>query len=197
MQFIGSAATTASALAKKAKKSLAGTAKTAALVSAWFRSSVLESGVSGISGVSEGGISSVTVQTAQRTAPQRLQTLVWLQAGTAQRRFWRWNGQMVDYLVAEPEGGTKADTQTLLLVHGFGAFAEHWRRNVPDLAKQGYRCVATASSPVLQCRCFFIRNAQQWAPDCLAPHARSPTARPRHRHSIPAASGAPDWALGV
>lgn len=51
---------------------------------------------------------------------------------------------MVDYLVAEPDGGANADTQTILLVHGFGAFAEHWRRNVPDLAARGYRCVAAS-----------------------------------------------------
>ena len=71
-----------------------------------------------------------------------------MQAGSAAKRhFWRWNGQMVDYLVQEPSGGATKDTQTILLVHGFGAFAEHWRRNIPDLASRGYRyvCVYTMS----------------------------------------------------
>ena len=68
---------------------------------------------------------------------------MFLQAGTKGRSFWRWNGQLVDYLVAEPEGGVTEDTRTILLVHGFGAFAEHWRRNVPELAARGYRCAST------------------------------------------------------
>jgi pimeloyl-ACP methyl ester carboxylesterase len=76
---------------------------------------------------------------ASSLSPTRLPSL---QAGEARRHFWRWNGQMVDYLVAEPAGGAADDTQTILLVHGFGAFAEHWRRNVPDLAARGHRVFA-------------------------------------------------------
>jgi pimeloyl-ACP methyl ester carboxylesterase len=73
-----------------------------------------------------------------------------VQAGAgAQRNFWRWHGQLVDYLVAEPEGGVTPDTQAILLVHGFGAFAEHWRRNIPDLAAQGFQCVISPPTLLL------------------------------------------------
>eukprot|EP00892_Ulva_mutabilis_P007297 jgi/Ulvmu1/493/UM001_0501.1 len=64
------------------------------------------------------------------------------QAPGAARKFWRWNGQLVDFLVAGPPGGIREDTPALLLVHGFGAFAEHWRRNLPELAAKGYAVYA-------------------------------------------------------
>lgn len=65
-----------------------------------------------------------------------------MQAGEAKRGFWRWHGQLVDFFVAEPEGGSDESTPTVLLVHGFGAFAEHWRRNIPALAAEGYKVYA-------------------------------------------------------
>lgn len=65
-----------------------------------------------------------------------------VQAGAAKRQFWRWHGQLVDFFVAEPEGGADENTPTVLLVHGFGAFAEHWRRNIPALAAEGYKVYA-------------------------------------------------------
>jgi hypothetical protein len=40
---------------------------------------------------------------------------------------------------------------TILLVHGFGAFAEHWRRNIPDLAARGYRCALSVNTWLLLC----------------------------------------------
>lgn len=53
---------------------------------------------------------------------------------------------LTDYLVAgggehgtdcvAEEGG--ADRPAIVLVHGFGAFGEHWRRNVRELADMGY-----------------------------------------------------------
>jgi pimeloyl-ACP methyl ester carboxylesterase len=73
-----------------------------------------------------------------------------VQAGDAKRYFWRWHGQLVDFLVAEPEGGADDNTPTVLLVHGFGAFAEHWRRNIPALAAEGckvYACTLPGFGP--------------------------------------------------
>jgi pimeloyl-ACP methyl ester carboxylesterase len=49
---------------------------------------------------------------------------------------------MTDFLEAKPEGGVTENTPAILLVHGFGAFAEHWRRNISVLASKGYQCVS-------------------------------------------------------
>ena len=35
-----------------------------------------------------------------------------------------------------------SEAPAVLLVHGFGAFGEHWRRNVQELADSGYRVFA-------------------------------------------------------
>ncbi|KAM6582164.1 hypothetical protein CsatB_009166 [Cannabis sativa] len=48
-------------------------------------------------------------------------------------RIWRWKGHLIQYTVAGHEG------PAVLLVHGFGAFLEHYRDNIYDLAKRGYR----------------------------------------------------------
>ncbi|XP_045832181.1 uncharacterized protein LOC123923534 isoform X1 [Trifolium pratense] len=48
-------------------------------------------------------------------------------------RIWRWNGFLIQYTVAGEEG------PAVLLVHGFGAFAEHYRDNIHDLARAGNR----------------------------------------------------------
>ncbi|KAL6779808.1 hypothetical protein ACKKBG_A13810 [Auxenochlorella protothecoides x Auxenochlorella symbiontica] len=50
---------------------------------------------------------------------------------------WRWRGTLTDYLVA---GDPTAPA--ILLVHGFGAFGEHWRGNVAALARAGYAVYA-------------------------------------------------------
>ncbi|KFM24694.1 Uncharacterized protein F751_2412 [Auxenochlorella protothecoides] len=50
---------------------------------------------------------------------------------------WRWRGTLTDYLVA---GDPSAPA--ILLVHGFGAFGEHWRGNVAALARAGYAVYA-------------------------------------------------------
>lgn len=44
-------------------------------------------------------------------------------------RFWRWNGYLIQYAVAGHEG------PAILLVHGFGAFLEHYRDNINDIAE--------------------------------------------------------------
>lgn len=47
----------------------------------------------------------------------------------------RWRGVLTDYLFAS--SGRKGGP-AIVLVHGFGAFGEHWRRNVRELADNGF-----------------------------------------------------------
>lgn len=42
---------------------------------------------------------------------------------------WTWRGQSVHYVKQGEQG------QPLLLVHGFGASTDHWRKNIPELAQ--------------------------------------------------------------
>jgi len=51
-------------------------------------------------------------------------------------RYWMWRGHLIQYLVMAPEGLAENDAPALLLIHGFGAMSEHYRRNVSDLAKE-------------------------------------------------------------
>ncbi|CAG9461763.1 unnamed protein product [Pedinophyceae sp. YPF-701] len=53
-------------------------------------------------------------------------------------RHWRWRGVLSDYVFVEGAGGKGAGRPAVLLVHGFGAFSEHWRRNTAELAARGY-----------------------------------------------------------
>ena len=66
--------------------------------------------------------------------------------GGATLRHWRWKGILTDYLVATPpleEGGVPLPgAPAVLLVHGFGAFSEHWRDNVAAIAAQGFTVYA-------------------------------------------------------
>ncbi|KAI3735168.1 hypothetical protein L6452_14657 [Arctium lappa] len=48
-------------------------------------------------------------------------------------RFWRWNGHLIQYAVVGCEG------PAILLVHGFGAFLEHYRDNINDIVEGGNR----------------------------------------------------------
>ncbi|KAL2550232.1 DNA photolyase [Forsythia ovata] len=48
-------------------------------------------------------------------------------------RIWRWNGHLIQYTVAGHEG------PPILLVHGFGAFLEHYRDNANPIAESGNR----------------------------------------------------------
>lgn len=59
----------------------------------------------------------------------------------AKVRHWRWRGILTDYLVAHPELPLPG-APAVLLVHGFGAFSEHWRDNVASLASQGFTVYA-------------------------------------------------------
>ena len=55
---------------------------------------------------------------------------------------WRWRGMLTDYLYAAPLGVEREGAPAILLVHGFGAFGEHWRRNVKELADAGFHVYA-------------------------------------------------------
>lgn len=48
---------------------------------------------------------------------------------------WNWKGHQIKYTVA-------GEGQPLLLIHGFGASIDHWRKNIPVLAEGGYQVYA-------------------------------------------------------
>ncbi|XP_076957579.1 uncharacterized protein LOC143633116 [Bidens hawaiensis] len=48
-------------------------------------------------------------------------------------RYWRWKGHLIQYAVMGCEG------PAVLLVHGFGAFLEHYRDNIIDIVEGGNR----------------------------------------------------------
>ena len=66
--------------------------------------------------------------------------------GGAELHHWRWRGGLLtDYLYAPPPAAAAdaADSRpAIVLVHGFGAFSEHWRDNVAALAAAGYHVYA-------------------------------------------------------
>lgn len=47
-------------------------------------------------------------------------------------QYWRWRDQDIHYVVAGEGAG---DRPPLLLIHGFGASTDHWRKNIVDLAQ--------------------------------------------------------------
>ena len=48
---------------------------------------------------------------------------------------WSWRGHQIKYAVV-------GEGKPLLLIHGFGASIDHWRKNIPVLAAGGYRVYA-------------------------------------------------------
>ena len=54
---------------------------------------------------------------------------------TIEKLDWSWRGHQIKYAV---QGAGKP----LLLIHGFGASIDHWRKNIPVLAEGGYRVYA-------------------------------------------------------
>ena len=46
-------------------------------------------------------------------------------------QYWQWQGHKIYYVHA---GEPRSDRPPLLLVHGFGASTDHWRKNIADLA---------------------------------------------------------------
>ncbi|XP_039796131.1 uncharacterized protein LOC120661352 isoform X2 [Panicum virgatum] len=53
--------------------------------------------------------------------------------GNCPVRIWRWKGYLVQYTFVGNEG------PAVLLVHGFGAFLEHFRDNIDNIADMGHR----------------------------------------------------------
>lgn len=47
--------------------------------------------------------------------------------------YWQWKGNSIYYVSA---GETNLDKPALLLVHGFGASTDHWRKNIEELQEQ-------------------------------------------------------------
>ncbi|PSN75934.1 alpha/beta hydrolase, partial [filamentous cyanobacterium CCP4] len=48
----------------------------------------------------------------------------------SQGTYWYWRDQPIHYVVA---GEAREDRPPLLLVHGFGASTDHWRKNIEGL----------------------------------------------------------------
>lgn len=61
--------------------------------------------------------------------------------GRAEDKFWSWKGYQVRYHHhrAATAGRSRG---VVLLIHGFGGNAEHWRKNGPQLAQAGYEVYA-------------------------------------------------------
>ncbi len=55
-----------------------------------------------------------------------------MQTTSTKSQFWIWQGYKIHYVKA---GETHADYPPLILVHGFGASTDHWRKNIEDLQK--------------------------------------------------------------
>lgn len=47
--------------------------------------------------------------------------------------YWQWRGYRVHYVQAGVQSGTPSERPPLLLIHGFGASTDHWRKNVAEL----------------------------------------------------------------
>lgn len=54
---------------------------------------------------------------------------------TLEKQTWTWRGYDIKYVV-------QGTGQPLVLIHGFGASAGHWRKNIPVLAAAGYQVFA-------------------------------------------------------
>jgi pimeloyl-ACP methyl ester carboxylesterase len=50
--------------------------------------------------------------------------------------YWQWRGQSIYYVRAGQENRQHPDRPALLLVHGFGASTDHWRKNIPELSRE-------------------------------------------------------------
>ncbi len=47
-------------------------------------------------------------------------------------QYWHWQGQNIHYV----QGGQNPDYPPLLLIHGFGASTDHWRKNIIELGQE-------------------------------------------------------------
>ena len=64
--------------------------------------------------------------------------LPWLENGY---QTWKWNNYSINYVALGNENADGDSKEPLLLIHGFGASAYHWRYNIPYLARK-YRVYA-------------------------------------------------------
>jgi pimeloyl-ACP methyl ester carboxylesterase len=48
-------------------------------------------------------------------------------------RYWQWRGESIYYVQA---GATRSNLPPLLLIHGFGASTDHWRKNISELSQE-------------------------------------------------------------
>jgi len=58
---------------------------------------------------------------------------------------WRWRGTHQEFIVGSPsgeQGEGEGKGKKVVLIHGFGAFGEHWRENVVGLVRAGYTVYA-------------------------------------------------------
>jgi pimeloyl-ACP methyl ester carboxylesterase len=55
-----------------------------------------------------------------------------LDAEPATGSYWQWRDRQIYYVKA----GTNQDLPPLLLVHGFGASTDHWRKNIAELSQE-------------------------------------------------------------
>ena len=61
--------------------------------------------------------------------------------GGGELRHWRWRGVLTEYAFVQPKAGTPS-RGNVLLIHGFGAFGEHYRGASAALARMGYTVYA-------------------------------------------------------
>jgi len=57
----------------------------------------------------------------------------------AENQFWDWRGQKIRYI---SDGLENEGAPCILFVHGLFVNADHWRKNIPALAAEGYRTYA-------------------------------------------------------
>jgi pimeloyl-ACP methyl ester carboxylesterase len=55
--------------------------------------------------------------------------------------YWKWRDHHIHFVSLEPESGV-ATKPPVVLIHGFGASAFHWRYNAPEIARAGHRVFA-------------------------------------------------------
>jgi pimeloyl-ACP methyl ester carboxylesterase len=48
-------------------------------------------------------------------------------------QYWQWRGEQIYYVQA---GEARSDRSPLLLIHGFGASTDHWRKNISELSQE-------------------------------------------------------------
>jgi pimeloyl-ACP methyl ester carboxylesterase len=50
--------------------------------------------------------------------------------------YWQWRGNSIYYVATGVGAGERSNKPSLLLVHGFGASTDHWRKNIDQLQSQ-------------------------------------------------------------